>query len=85
MPKIKGWSKYLELPYRIDYNNTSQSIGAGMTRTGLIIRKEDSQWLVTHREYIKGQGQTYQRLATFPTKQEALNYSYDYMKTHPNG
>ncbi len=48
MAKVKGWSRTMELPYRIDYNSTvgnyNKSVGLG--ETGLIIRKElkDEEW-----------------------------------------
>jgi hypothetical protein len=42
MAKIKGWSKTLELPYRIDYNNTTKDYhkGLGLGHCALIISRE---------------------------------------------
>jgi hypothetical protein len=42
MAKIKGWSKTLELPYRIDYNNTTKMYNKslGLGHSALIISRE---------------------------------------------
>lgn len=40
--RIKGWSKTLELPYRIDYNNTTKKFhrGLGLGHCALIISRD---------------------------------------------
>lgn len=42
MAKIKGWKKTLELPYRIDYNNTTgrYNKALGLGQKAIIIAKE---------------------------------------------
>ena len=41
-PKVKGWARTLELPYRIDYNSTfgNYNRALGLGESGIIISKE---------------------------------------------
>lgn len=99
--KIKGWSKTLELPYRIDYNNTTgrynKQLGMG-DRAIIISAVVDNNskslklhsdftgdWEVTYRTYVQDIGQRYGVMGTFKTKQQAMDFAVKYMKEHFKG
>lgn len=99
--KFKGWSKTLELPYRIEYNNTTKKFnrGLGLGHCAITVIRESKYenaslnrnetkftWGVTYRWYAGAeQGQQYKKLITGVTKEEALQYAYAYMRRNPNG
>ena len=101
MGKIKGWSKTLELPFRIEYNNTTKRFNRnlGLGHCAILISREpehnssvpernewSNAWGVTYRWYAgPEQGQQYEKLKVDMTKQEALQYAYVYMRRNPNG
>lgn len=95
MGKIKGWTKTLDLPYRVEYNKVDESYrkSIGLGDVGIIISREHQEnnfssriiwkdtWQVTLRKYSgSGLGQQYKDLVNNLTKEDALQYAYSFMR-----
>jgi len=98
MVRVKGWSTYMELPYKTEFTIKNKS-ALGLGRVGLSVIKQlkdgwqhlvgdaryTGKWKVILRKYVVDRGQTYRTLRIFGTKEKAMVFAVKYMKEHPEG